>query len=348
MTVSSFVKINHSFLEIAASSLEMIMPPQHSSGHCALLFFGLPRSYETIVLPSIVRHVLKPNQHCDVYAHSVIREEEDPGRSGKGGTIDPNALFLLKDQVFNTSHVAIVTDTEEDFWYKYNDTLHKYRTKRGKDGKLIYYPWKLKEYKPQTVDNIIKQWYSIESVWNLMEQEAKKLNKTYETVGMFRSDVFFATPIRVSQRKSREAVMAGFALYPVNDRMIYGPYDAIKIWATRRFERFENEIDKMPPGQALHSETILDRIIFPAMQRATSVQVTSNANICFFRVRADESMWVNDCLRARTPGAGTLRNPKWVGRQKKMVETILGRSCKIRPLTRLINQLLCPTTNTTA
>lgn len=326
--------------------LELFAPQkqqQQKQGSCALLFFGLPRSYETVVLPSIVKNVLEPNNHCDVYAHAIVREEEEAGRSGKGGTIDPNALYLLQQKVNNDNHVAIATDTEDDFWKLHNATLTKYRNTKAKNGELLYYPWKLRDIKPSSVENIIKQWHSIESVWNLMERESLKIHKKYNRVGMFRSDVFFVTPIDIHKSSSpKEAVTPGFALYPINDRMIYGPYDAVKLWATGRFQRFEDNIHKIPAGHGMHSEVFLDTLVFPAI-RQQDTTIREDPGICFFRVRADESMWVNDCLRARTRRGGTLRNPKWVSQKKKAVEKLLGRTCKIQPLTRLINQLLCPT-----
>jgi hypothetical protein len=39
------------------------------------------------------------------------------------------------------------------------------------------------------------------------------------------------------------AVIPGFSRMPVvNDRMIYGPYEAVKIWSTKRFEVIEERV----------------------------------------------------------------------------------------------------------
>jgi hypothetical protein len=344
LTFSSLIQVmkNESAAVLLSSNVISLDSPSVDKPRCALLFFGLPRSYELLVLPSIVQNILKPNAQCDVYAHAVIRHEEDAGRSGQGGTIDPNALFLLKNKVHSSRHVAISTDTEEEFWQRHNATLTKYKTHKDKHGKLLYFPYKLRDYtnNPKTVDNIIKQWHSIESVWNLMEMESNKLGIHYDTVGMFRNDVFFATPIYLGQNR-HEAVTAGFGLYPVNDRMIYGPYHAVKIWATQRFRLFQEQISKIPRGHGMHSETFLDLVIFPAIIRNTHTPITTNANICFFRVRADLSLWINDCLRARTPRGGTLRNPKWVAQQSKLVEKLTGLPCKIIMRSIQVTQLVC-------
>ena len=42
--------------------------------------------------------------------------------------------------------------------------------------------------------------------------------------------------------KNEYAVIPGFRNWPVNDRMIYGPYDAEKVWASERFERAQSHV----------------------------------------------------------------------------------------------------------
>ena len=92
-----------------------------------MLFFGLPRSYESLVLPSIVENVLIPNleYNCDVFAHAPRLTREAPGRSGKGGIIDPTAIYKLEERVlelyrnstFTPPTVKIITDSEDDFFH---------------------------------------------------------------------------------------------------------------------------------------------------------------------------------------------------------------------------------------
>lgn len=333
---------------------------------CALLFFGLPRSYETIVLPSIVQNVLKPNRHCDVYAHAVMRAVEGTGRSGSGGMIDPNALHLLRDKVHelhskgtpsmsDVPHVAISTDTEDDFWRMHNATIHEIRTTKAPNGTLLYFPWKC-NFNNETVDNIVRQWHSIQSVWELMEKEAEKLGVTYTRVGMFRSDVFFATPVAIDidgynnkssiamteANRIQEAVYPGFALHPVNDRMFYGNYNAVKFWATQRFNLLVRDIGKMIPGTGLHPERFLDRILFPAI-RANGTQVTADPDICFFRVRADNSVWINDCLQGRTKfSLNKTFDSMVIAEQQRLVEATVGRKCELSRFSKYFLQVKCP------
>lgn len=357
-SLSSLITINESFVSLHEYDMTAAPPNTQPEIRCALLFFGLPRSYETIVLPSIVKHVLQVNMQCDVYAHAIMRTEEDEGRSGKGGTINTSALHLLKEKVHkmhNSSlplsppHVAISTETEDDFWRIRNESIQRYRTTKDSSGKLLYFPWKM-HFTQETVDNIVRQWHSIESVWQLMEQHAEKLGVKYDSVGMFRSDVFFATPIDVNGKNNNgtlanpnqtEAVYPGFALFPVNDRMIYGSYNAVKTWASQRFELLEKNAHKIP-GKALHPETFLHEILFPTL-RDGGTNVTANPDICFFRVRADESLWINDCLQGKRPFAqvAASHNPKWVAEQKQLVENMIGRTCRQSNFNAFTLQLEC-------
>jgi hypothetical protein len=333
---------------------------QQDAPRCALLFFGLPRSFKDLVLPSVVKNVLIPNSKygCDVYAHSVIRLQEEAGRSGRGGSIDPNAIFLLKRKVLDVAsvaanytgisrvpHVEITTDTEEDFWKMHNETIQKYHTTKGANGKLLYSPWKKTSYVfPKTMDNIVRQWHSLQSVWQLMEDESKKLGIAYNRVAMLRSDVLYVTPIDIYRvnntyidRSNKNAVIPGFALYPVNDRMIYGPYSAVKIWATERFKRLEDHVRTVEPGLGMHSEIFLNDAILPAIEQSGTKVVTDN-DICFFRVRSDRSVRTFDCIG---------KNSNWTGKASKinnkaLVEQITGLTCKWPPKDSKIVDVICP------
>lgn len=45
------------------------------------------------------------------------------------------------------------------------------------------------------------------------------------------------------------------------------------------------------PGTKVHSETLVDMAILPAIKRI-GLQVREDTNICFLRVRADGSVWL--------------------------------------------------------
>lgn len=327
----------------------------HSNTDCTLLFFGLPRSYETLALSSIVENVLKPNMkhRCDVYAHAPLLEHEAPGRSGKGGPINGNAIYLLQEKVhelYNNSigdspFVSIITETEESFWQARGDTIEKYRTTiDNATGKLLYFPWaRSRSYKfPTTMDNMVRQWHSIDAVWKLMEQSSHQ--KRYKRVGMFRSDVFFTTPIDIYHQDQNTVVLPGFAMYPVNDRMIIGDYESVKIWATQRFSRIDDYVRHKvsQTGIGMQSETFLSREILPAVINTTNTTILHDAGICFWRVRADQSVWISDCEKARRVAKESPPLPAFLPKNKtRLIEKMTGLSCQPSRLNRGVIHAVC-------
>ena len=287
-------------------------PPVGSTVRCAVNFFGLPRAFESLVLPSIVKNIVAVNPDCDYYVHYYHTTSEAEGRSGKGGVIDPTAVLLLRDAVQKEAIrrgdavlpiVEFTYDKEEDFWTKYSDLIEKIRTTKV-DGKYLYFPWAEKSYRhPETTDNIVKMWHTIQSSFELMEKFAASNGIEYDIVGMFRSDVVYVTPINIRDApkpsSSNELVpvtITDFGNFPVSDRMIYGPRDAVKAWATQRFSRLDNHVDfmlKNDPGWGMHSEKFVYHALFPLIKQITTIR--PHPTLCFFRARADESVWVSDC-----------------------------------------------------
>jgi len=169
-------------------------------------------------------------------------------------------------------------------------------------------------------------WHSQESVWNLMERNAAQ--KHYARVAMLRSDVVYMTPLDIYEMgnqsktwdyKNSIAVVPRFARYPVNDRMIYGPYDAVKIWAAGRFSRLNRHAVYLQNnsllGEGIHSERFLKFTIFPAIRKA-GVRLQEKEGLCFLRVRSDHSIRFSDCGKIHV----TQNN-------HKAVERILQRPC---------------------
>lgn len=94
-----------------------------------------------------------------------------------------------------------------------------------------------------------------------MAKSAATRGIQYTRIGMFRSDALYVTPIDLYQtnadsfdNRNNQAVLAPFGAMPVNDRMFYGPYEAVDIWATRRFSFLENYVHTCEKGWAMHSE----------------------------------------------------------------------------------------------
>lgn len=195
----------------ASTNLQLIHSSQkvqhQHKNDCALLFFGLPRAYTTLVLPSLRRNVLQRNPHCDVYLHTYRLQEETAGRSGAGGTLRvEEAVQALRDtvqQVYKESSssryykggrppplVRFVADTEEVFWDQYRPLLNKLRNTTLAGGNFLYFPYKATTYRyPTTLDNIIKMWHSLQRVYELTA------GRTYRRMAVLRSDVLYLTPI---------------------------------------------------------------------------------------------------------------------------------------------------------
>jgi hypothetical protein len=332
-------------------------PPEE---RCAINLFGLPRAFQSLVLPALIQNVIRPNaaHNCDYFVHYFNLTQEKPGRSGRGGHLNPSEILLLEQHVQREAppgqrrpQVAFLAEQEEDFWKNYDSLIQKTRNTRDSKGRFLYFPWKAaRTYKSATVDNIIKMWHSIQSAWLLMERHATGHHIQYTRVAMLRSDVLFATPIDIYRldnnhdndsnsnnndtnagalldRENRYAVVPGFARYPVNDRMIMGPHAAVQIWASERFARLETHVQSIlqhNPGYGMHSEIFLHHTIFPAIRQA-GIEIYEHPHMCFFRARADESVWITDCdhkaAKTITEHMGPIR------KKKKLVERLLGRQC---------------------
>ena len=334
-----------------------------SSSSCAICFFGLPRSFKLFVLPSIIKNVLIPNlsNRCDIFLHYYDIKTEEKSRSGLGGTIDANEVYLLKnavDGIYNPGNgnetgspktpiagkvqLTITKDTNETFWDQRHGQIHRYMNAKGKDGKLLYFPWMAKSYDRNSVINVIKQWHSIESVFESMAHSGKE----YDRVAMLRNDVVFVTPFDIWKVNStfrdtdnQIVTVPNWARFPINDRLVYGPAPAIKIWSTERFQRLEDHVRTYPePGYGLHSERFLDHSIFPAIRQELGYEVTTNPQICFFRARSDGSCWINDCATRNGAAAGF----RTIDTQK-LVESLVekGTKCTRSKYTNRIVQLKC-------
>ena len=80
---------------------------------------------------------------------------------------------------------------------------------------------------------------------------------------------------------NQHAVSAPFGKHLVNDRMIDGPLEGVKVWATKCFEWIENRVQlRQDPGFAMHLERFLNATILPAIQEL-GLSLYTNPDICF-------------------------------------------------------------------
>ena len=128
-------------------------------------------------------------------------------------------------------------------------------------------------------------------------------------------------PYFIDSDENLSALIPGFAMFPVNDRMISGPYHAVKVWASERFERAESHVMEarlkiknvqgdnnqttvaaaasttseiiIPPkisvGKGLHDETSVAKTLLPAIINEHNISVHVDPDLWFMRVRADVS-----------------------------------------------------------
>lgn len=221
---------------------------------CALLFFGLPKHFKDISLPSIRKYIIRANPSCDVYAHTYNVGSISNERNGEvSSPIHPKDIYSL------TKEHAM--DSEEDFLSSHNLTYYR---------SLFPYeePWIF----PTSMDNMIKQWHSIDQVWKMMEDSEIE----YHQVGLFRLDVLYVHDISISAGEGEAVVPDFLPSGGMNDRMFFGRRDYAEVWATKRFGLVQNYIDRYE-DRGLHSEKFMEFL----MQKIP----VEEKPICFHRVR---------------------------------------------------------------
>ena len=132
-----------------------------------------------------------------VHTYNVTKVVGSRAGEDGDGSIDINDVYLLlgKHKEEGISN-HLVMDTDEQFKERYD--LEHYR-------KLIPTP---SAWKPDSMDNMIRQWHSIERVWNLMrDKENENNNWQYNRIGLFRPDVLYTHPISISEDPIVNAVI---------------------------------------------------------------------------------------------------------------------------------------------
>eukprot|EP00980_Cylindrotheca_fusiformis_P015283 scaffold4247_cov66-Cylindrotheca_fusiformis.AAC.24 len=286
-----------------------------------------------MVLPSIERNILPNNPDCDIFIHFFSQKEEPAGRFNDGGKVDPNEILLLQESIHKNATssrvIKFVNDTREAFFQKRRVQLWRYHEAYNKDGKQLYFPWN-HGWDKSTLDNMVAQWHSIERAFKLMEDHANQNNIQYARVAMLRNDVLYLTPIDIAQldnetvdSANQHFVVPSFGQYPVNDRMIYGPYDAVKVWSTERFELVEERVQRNETaGNVMHSERFMNESIFPAITQQYGYKMHLNPDICFIRTRTESIAITDDCRIASTVRRNLRKTNMTV-----LVEQTIGRKC---------------------
>ena len=225
---------------------------------CALLFFGLAKHFNDIVFPSIQTYILNNNKECDIYVHTYnITSVTNPRNKESHTKVNPMEVYSMTNNVVTDTLKSV--EAHIDFEY-----YHRTYTQSG--GAF-----------PYSMDNTLKQWYSIQRVWDSMP-------KRYNRVGLFRLDTLYTEPVNIN---SGNAVIPDFHHWGgLNDRAFYGLYKWAKIWATDRLKKLsirakENNIYDM------HAETFVKYLM-----RDVPIELKP---FCFKRVRATGKIKNDDC-----------------------------------------------------
>jgi hypothetical protein len=284
----------------AVSSADTTNPPAATTTKpsCALLFFGVPRLFRQAALPSIQRYLIETNPDCDVFVHTYNITKLSVSRNNEtNGILVPRDIYMLHPKAAQVESVQNVQKMRDIVFFR----KHHYKGWGDCCSSTI---------------NMVKQWHSINGAWGLMEQYARRNNKKYDRVGLFRLDVFYTHPIYVvhpsSDDNKEEAVVPSFLwqtatpeMYSwnfTNDRMFYGKYNYAKIWATKRFDtvlkyvkrtRTRTKKEMLRHEQGIHSESFMDYLLrdIPKVQKKP---------ICFWRLRTTGVVQHDDCNTSQT------------------------------------------------
>jgi len=155
-------------------------------------------------------------------------------------------------------------------------------------------PWKM--FSDVTLRNMLRQLYSIEQCYRLIESYSKEKAKQYDFHIFSRPDVHYLPPGIPDIRplvKGSASVATRFY-----DRFAAGHPQAIKVWAHRMLSA-TNFLEDTKPGVGLHAEKLLLYHL-----KKNNVSLIEIQHFCFFRVRAngatEEIRDAHDCYHVPT------------------------------------------------
>ena len=206
----------------------------------------------SVALPSLIQHFLLPNARhgCDVFlkTHAETEAEAAADAAGLAALRDAAAALAAHAGRPSPAVVLLPAETEGEFESKYGDLVARHCTASDPGtGKPLYFPW-ADRARALCADlrDVIQDWDAVQATWDALVKRGEEQGGTgYGRVGLLRLDAFYARPLDVFQLDkdsydyaTRYAVIPGFDKCPVNDRLVYGPAAAVKIWAAKRFQRF--------------------------------------------------------------------------------------------------------------
>lgn len=164
---------------------------------CAILIHGTPRSFLSIVLPTLERNVIKPNAryNCDYFVQFHVQNyDEVPSYPGRSGFAYSNDTYQLEQVVLTAAHdvnsaynptIRFVTSTNEEVFNRHEEFLLKTHLLKDKGGNWLYFPDK------------IRSWDGLQLAWDLLETRQTEKGVNYDHVVVLHSDVAYPTPIDI-------------------------------------------------------------------------------------------------------------------------------------------------------
>ena len=287
-------------------------PPQHiidnNNNQCAILLFGTPRSFTSVVLPMLKQHVLLPNliYSCDYYVHINSVEYEDvPLYQGSGGHITnpdvvarelENAILRNDTRLSDSSPVFVrfVNSTRLERFKRHRELYLKTHLLQDESGHWVQY------------SDVIQSYDGITMAWNLMESE----NRSYNHVAVVGLHTIYIDPLDI------------YHLYASGNNIVisdaspnaFGPYEAMKIWVTERFNHIYKHVSTLVAtgigSPKLTEGELLKQTVLPILEKKRFLPVTIQ---CSLDVLPDNSVLLEGC------------NDN--SRSKGQLEKVLGEPC---------------------
>lgn len=211
----------------------------------AFCFFGITRALRTHTIQSIEKNIFQAAQKqgyaydvfCHLYKSQTIinprsQEFNLPNDWEAYELLNPKATLIEEmDPIIQTLDMA-------------------YFSKNG-DG------W---EDNFKSLQNMLLQWHSIQTVWQMMAAHMSLHNAQratpYDVVVFLRPDMEFLNPIDLTEKSFEPNVIYTLKegrFNGSNDRFAMGSAEVLKIWANRH----ESAAAFLETGKAMHSESLL-------------------------------------------------------------------------------------------
>lgn len=294
-----------------------------SKGRCAIILHGIPRSFKSIVLPTLTQYIIHPNAkyQCDYYIQHHLRDfDEMPAHPGRGGFVNASDVFEIASAVNNVARdyensigyrqpfVQFVNSTDADVILRHRDVYAKMRLLKDASGNWLYLP------------EMMRSWDGMQLAWELMDFNRQKHDISYDLVAVLGLDTALLSPIDLFERGAMgsgrppakdiqsvkhskdfiqfDTFSSSNEFPPSSDQGIArGSYDAIKIWMTERFHKLDNYLDKIVDediGVAFAEDRFLQDEILPRLSAANAT-MNSDSSFCALDVMPDSSVSLAKC-----------------------------------------------------